>query len=143
MLEMTLQIRPSDYLERAEAADRILGGSVSKALFLVFEGSFAVSAGGKTVDEPFSCQMEIPLATQGSFYEISPPQPDVKAGQITQTETRILPVRGKRIAVGAARNLRWHSSDLVCAVDDPGSGCSGTLGAPHARTVKKVWKPAF
>ena len=26
MLEMTLQIRPSDYLERAEAADRILGG---------------------------------------------------------------------------------------------------------------------
>ena len=54
------------------------------------------------MDEPFSCQMEIPLATQGSFYEISPPQPDVKAGQITQTETRILPVRGKRIAVGAA-----------------------------------------
>ena len=26
----------------------------------------------------------------------------MKAGQITQTETRILPVRGKRIAVGAA-----------------------------------------
>ena len=102
MLEMTLQIRPSDYLERAEAADRILGGSVSRSLFLVFEGSFAVSAGGKSVNEPFSCQMEIPLAAQGSFYEISPPQPDVKAGQITQTETRPLPVRGKRIAVGAA-----------------------------------------
>ena len=101
-LEMTLQIRPSDYLERAEAADRILGGSVSRSLSLIFEGSFTVSAGGKTVDEPFSCQVEIPLAAQGSFYEISLPQPDVKTGQITETETRTLPVRGKRIVVGAA-----------------------------------------
>lgn len=102
MLEMTLQIRPSDYLERAEAADRILGGSVSRSLSLVFEGSFSVSAGGKTVDEPFSCQVEIPLAAQSSFYEITLPQPEVKTGQITETETRTLPVRGKRIAAGAA-----------------------------------------
>ena len=67
MLEMTLQIRPSDYLERAEAADRILGGSVSKALFLVFEGSFAVSAGGKTVDEPSPVRWRFHWQPRGAF----------------------------------------------------------------------------
>ena len=101
-MEFTLQIRPSDYLERAESADRILGGSVSRSLSLIFEGRFTVSVGGQTVDEPFSCQVEIPLAAQGSFYEITLPQPDGKTGQITETETRTLPVRGQRIAAGTA-----------------------------------------
>lgn len=102
VLDVTMQIRPSDYLERAEAADRILGGSVSRSLSLEFEGSFTVSAGEKTVDEPFSCRVEIPLAAQGSFYEISLPQPDIKSGQIAETETRILPIRWKKTAAGAA-----------------------------------------
>lgn len=102
VLDMTLQIRPSDYLEQAEAADRILGGSVSRSLMLEFEGSFTVSAGGQSVDEPFSCQVELPLAAPGSFYEISLPQPDRKSGQITDTKTETRPVRGRKIVAGAA-----------------------------------------
>ncbi len=101
-VDITLRIRPEDYLARAEEADRILGGSVSRELTILFEGSFQVEAAGKTEDEPFSCEVSIPLAAPGSFYEITPSEPDTKTGEITEKTTVTKPVRAGRIAAGAA-----------------------------------------
>ena len=101
VVAFTLQIRPSEYLARAEEADRVLGGSVSKSLTVQFDGSFTVSAEEKTVEEPFSVLVEIPLAVSGSFYEITLPQPETVPGQITETVSQVRPVRWKRVAAGA------------------------------------------
>ena len=101
-VDITLRIRPEDYLARAEEADHILGGSVSRELTIVFEGNFQVGAAGKTEDEPFSCEVSIPLAAPGSFYEITPSEPDTKTGEITENTTVTKPVRAGRIAAGAA-----------------------------------------
>ena len=101
VVEFALQIRPSVYLARAEEADRILGGSVSKSLTVQFEGSFNVSSEKKTVEEPFSVCVEIPLAAAGSFYEITLPQPETVPGQITETVALARPVRWRQAAAGA------------------------------------------
>ena len=101
VVEFALQIRPSSYLARAEEADRILGGSVSKTLTVKFEGSFTVSSEKKTVEEPFSVSVEIPLLAAGSFYEITLPQPETVPGQITETVSLARPVRWRQAAVGA------------------------------------------
>lgn len=105
VVNIMLRIRPEDYLARAEEADRILGGSVSRELTILFEGSFQVEAAGKTEDEPFSCEVSIPLAAQGSFYEITPADPDTKTGEITEKTTVTKPVRVGRIVAGAAAIL--------------------------------------
>lgn len=99
-VKFTLQIRPSAYLAQAEEAERILGGSVSKSLAVRFEGSFTISADKKMVEEPFSVCVEIPLAASGSFYEIALPQPETVSGQITETVSRIRPVRWRQAAAG-------------------------------------------
>lgn len=101
-IEMTLRVRPSEYLSRAEEADQILGGTVSKTLSVLFEGSYQVAVGEKTQDEPFSCQMEIPLVKEGGFFEITPLEPNTKSGEITQTDTKTLPIRVSGIVAGGA-----------------------------------------
>lgn len=122
-VDITLRIRPEDYLARAEEADRILGGSVSRELTILFEGSFQVEAAGKTEDESFSCEVSIPLAASGSFYEITPSEPDTKTGEITEKTTVTKPVRAGRIAAGAAGILAgfilgWFVLCMTCEPDE-------------------------
>lgn len=101
-IEMTLRVRPSEYLSRAEEADQILGGNVSKTLSVLFEGSYQIAVGEKKQDEPFSCKMEIPLVKEGGFFEITPLEPDTKTGEITKSDTRTLPIRVSGVVAGGA-----------------------------------------
>lgn len=74
-----IKVHPEVHKEYAKKAESILGGSTSKILYLLFEGTFFINEEEKT----FEYQINIPIGND-IYYEIKNPQPIVTKGELTK-----------------------------------------------------------
>lgn len=96
-------IRPAVYRQQTLQAEQILGTSTAKEFFLEFKGIFYVQTQAGTEEKEFSYQLNIPLGSGTSLYQIQKPDPLAETGAITEDQTvRTSPDSGKLIPGAAA-----------------------------------------
>lgn len=81
-IDETMKVDPNFHRDFAEKAEKTLGGSTSRNLYVLFEGKYLIGE----EEYPFSYKIEIPVSTE-SYYGVTKPEEISENGELVETET--------------------------------------------------------
>lgn len=81
-IDETMKVDPNFHKDFAEKAEKTLGGSTSRNLYVLFEGKYLIGE----EEHPFSYKIEIPVSSE-SYYGVSKPKEISENGELVEIET--------------------------------------------------------